>query len=46
MVAATSARAFLPVELVFNPNRWHRTAGISFDETLFQVVQRFRRYGG
>lgn len=26
---------FLPVELVFNPNWWYRTAGISFDERFY-----------
>lgn len=26
---------FLPVELVFNPNWWHKTAGISFDEAFY-----------
>lgn len=26
---------FLPVELVFNPNWWHKTAGISFDEPFY-----------
>ncbi len=26
---------FLPVELVFNPNWWHTTAGISFDEPFY-----------
>ena len=26
---------FLPVELVFNPNWWHETAGISFDEAFY-----------
>ena len=26
---------FLPVELVFNPNWWHHTAGISFDEAFY-----------
>lgn len=26
---------FLPVELVFNPNWWHQTAGISFDEAFY-----------
>jgi hypothetical protein len=26
---------FLPLELVFNPNWWHRTAGISFDEAFY-----------
>ncbi|MBI5566674.1 MAG: hypothetical protein HY870_17365 [Chloroflexi bacterium] len=25
----------LPVELVFNPNWWHKTAGISFDESFY-----------
>lgn len=26
---------FLPVELVFNPNWWYHTAGISFDEKFY-----------
>jgi hypothetical protein len=26
---------FLPVELVFNPNWWYRTSGISFDESFY-----------
>lgn len=26
---------FLPLELVFNPNWWHKTAGISFDEAFY-----------
>jgi uroporphyrinogen-III decarboxylase len=26
---------FLPFELVFNPNWWHKTAGISFDESFY-----------
>jgi hypothetical protein len=26
---------FLPVELVFNPNWWHQTAGIAFDEPFY-----------
>jgi uroporphyrinogen-III decarboxylase len=26
---------FLPVELVFNPNWWHKTAGIAFDESFY-----------
>ncbi len=26
---------FLPFELVFNPNWWHQTAGISFDEDFY-----------
>jgi len=29
------ARAFLPVELVFNPNWWHQAAGISFDAPFY-----------
>jgi len=28
-------RDFIPVELVFNPNWWHQTAGISFDESFY-----------
>lgn len=31
----TERPAFLPVELVFNPNWWHRTAGICFDESFY-----------
>ncbi|HZY43051.1 MAG TPA: uroporphyrinogen decarboxylase family protein [Anaerolineae bacterium] len=27
--------SFLPIELVFNPNWWHQTAGISFDEPFY-----------
>ena len=34
MTAAT-AQEFLPVELVFNPNWWYQTAGISFDEAFY-----------
>jgi uroporphyrinogen-III decarboxylase len=34
-MAPLTAREFLPVELVFNPNWWHRTAGISFDRTFY-----------
>lgn len=30
-----TADQFIPVELVFNPNWWHQTAGISFDETFY-----------
>jgi uroporphyrinogen-III decarboxylase len=26
---------FLPIELVFNPNWWHKTAGLSFDESFY-----------
>jgi uroporphyrinogen-III decarboxylase len=29
------ADQFIPVELVFNPNWWHKTAGISFDESFY-----------
>jgi hypothetical protein len=48
---------FLPVELVFAPNWWHRTAGISFEEPFYldapsrirnDVAMRrllYRRYG-
>lgn len=28
-------REFLPVELVFNPNWWHQTAGICFDQSFY-----------
>jgi uroporphyrinogen-III decarboxylase len=31
----TLAKELLPVELVFNPNWWYRTAGISFDEPFY-----------
>jgi hypothetical protein len=31
----TIAREFLPVELVFNPNWWYHTAGISFDKSFY-----------
>jgi hypothetical protein len=34
-VTATTAQEFLPIELVFNPNWWNRTAGISFDEGFY-----------
>lgn len=30
-----SSREFLPVELVFNPNWWHQTAGIGFDQSFY-----------
>lgn len=33
--ARTDARPFLPIELVFNPNWWHKTAGISFDQSFY-----------
>lgn len=29
------SRPFLPVELVFNPNWWHNTAGICFDQSFY-----------
>jgi hypothetical protein len=31
----TTPATFLPVELVFNPNWWYRTAGISFEEPFY-----------
>jgi hypothetical protein len=31
----TSTRPLLPIELVFNPNWWHKTAGIRFDQTFY-----------
>ncbi len=30
-----TAGQFIPIELVFNPNWWHQTAGISFDESFY-----------
>ena len=30
-----TADSFLPFELVFNPNWWHRTAGISFERPFY-----------
>ena len=30
-----AADTFLPLELVFNPNWWHHTACISFDEAFY-----------
>lgn len=33
--ASPAPRAFLPVELVFNPNWWRKTAGISFDRSFY-----------
>ncbi|MFM8321041.1 MAG: hypothetical protein ACKOC5_09030, partial [Chloroflexota bacterium] len=32
---AAPPRPFLPLELVFNPNWWHRTAGICFDRSFY-----------
>lgn len=52
-----SSRGFLPVELVFNPNWWHQTAGICFDQSFYlnpqariqnDVIMRhilYQRYG-
>ncbi|MGB3717578.1 MAG: uroporphyrinogen decarboxylase family protein [Candidatus Promineifilaceae bacterium] len=34
-MTATIAQRLLPVELVFNPNWWYQTAGISFDESFY-----------
>jgi hypothetical protein len=34
-LAVTTGKSFLPVELVFNPNWWHKTAGISFEESFY-----------
>ncbi len=31
----TTAKEFLPVELVFNPNWWYNTASISFDKSFY-----------
>lgn len=33
------ANSFLPLELVFNPNWWYHTAGISFDEKFYLDVE-------
>jgi len=38
-MTATTADQFLPVELVFNPHWWHKTAGISFDEDFYMDAQ-------
>ncbi len=32
---AATADQFIPVELVFNPNWWYQTAGVSFDESFY-----------
>ena len=51
------SRGFLPFELVFNPNWWHQTAGICFDQSFYldpqariqnDVIMRrvlYQRYG-
>lgn len=33
------SRVFLPVELVFNPNWWHQTTGICFDQSFYLDTQ-------
>lgn len=35
LMPKTETKQFLPVELVFNPHWWHRTAGIDFDESFY-----------
>jgi uroporphyrinogen-III decarboxylase len=30
-----TSRGFLPVEVVFNPNWWHQTVGICFDQSFY-----------
>ncbi|MDH7487353.1 MAG: uroporphyrinogen decarboxylase family protein [Anaerolineae bacterium] len=52
-----TAKEFIPIELVFNPNWWYNTAGISFDESFYfnpearmrnDVIMRrvlYERYG-
>ena len=34
-MSVTTTDQFLPVELIFNPNWWYQTAGISFDESFY-----------
>lgn len=34
-MTAITADHFIPIELVFNPNWWHQTAGISFDKSFY-----------
>ena len=34
-MTAITADQFIPIELVFNPNWWHQTAGISFDKSFY-----------
>ncbi|MFN2105826.1 MAG: hypothetical protein ACK2UJ_13195, partial [Candidatus Promineifilaceae bacterium] len=42
-VSGLMADQLIPVELVFNPNWWYRTAGISFDESFyFDPTMRIR----
>lgn len=35
MVTRVEADQYLPLEFVFNPNWWNKTAGISFDESFY-----------
>ena len=35
----TNAREFLPVELVFNPNWWYQTTGVSFEKPFYLDVE-------
>jgi uroporphyrinogen-III decarboxylase len=56
-MTAIKADQFIPIELVFNPNWWHQTAGISFEKSFYfdpqarirnDVVMRrvlFERFG-
>lgn len=37
--ALSASRPFIPVELVFNPHWWHKTAGISFDRSFYMDPQ-------
>lgn len=34
-MSGVTADQFIPIELVFNPNWWYQTAGISFDESFY-----------
>lgn len=38
-MTSVAAEEFLPVELVFNPNWWYHTAGISFDAPFYLDAQ-------
>lgn len=39
-MTAAKADTFLPVELVFNPNWWYQTVGISFDRSFYLDAER------
>ena len=57
-MTAITADQFIPIELVFNPNWWYQTAGISFDKSFYfepdarianDVIMRrvlYERFGG